>query len=247
MSAQTGTLFLTGLHRQALGDARMHLISTVLVAGCAGLISRLRLDEWGVFSFGDVAGTLLSALGAAAVWLGLAVLISHFAGGAYRTYIAGVLTDTGLLYLVLEHDQHEALRPLTQRQTLTSFRLKPGQAGLSFSQRMLLFVKTYPACASSLGFHAYPQLWRWMARVMDYLLIALFATFAIVIYRSVEQALISIPPHLPLIKSLAWSLLALILMRATLGITRRVSLWLALVDVFIGEIDRGRAVLTGGM
>ncbi|MBN2081667.1 hypothetical protein JW859_05595 [bacterium] len=247
MTAQTGTLFLTDLDRRARGDARIHLVSTVFLAGLAGLIGNLRLDEWGFFSFGDSAGALWSALGTAALWLGLALAISHFAGTAYRDYIAGVMTDTGLLYLVLEHDPHEVLKPLTQRETWATLRLKPGQDGLSFRGRMLLMLKTYPACVASLGFHPYPQLLRWTARIMDYVLIALTATFACVIYRSVSDALAAIPPALPLLKVLAWSLLALILVRATLGITRRTALWLALVDVFVGDIDRGKAILAGGM
>ena len=245
MIPQTGTVFLNDLHRRALANERLHLVETTAIAALAGGLSRVKIDEWGVISFGTVQGGLTAALAAAAVWLVLALVLQRLAREGYRTYIGSLLTDTGLLYLALEHDPHETLKPLTRRETLARLHLNPA-AGLSFRGRMLALLRTYAACAGALGFHAYPALWRWLSRSVDYALIVAAGLLAWLTYGNMLGALARELAISPLVKVAAFSVLLLILVRATGGVARRSGLHLALTDVLQGDVERGQAILTRG-
>jgi len=242
---QTGTVFLNDLFRRARFDGRMQLVETTVIAALAGLLSRVRLDDFGVLSLASVNSGLFAAAAAALVWLVLGGLLQRWVREKCRAYAAGLLTDTGLLYLVLEHDPHEALRPLTQRESWTRLKLNPA-AGLNFRGRMLVFLRTYPACVHALGFHPYPALLRWLSRGVDYVMILLVGVFAWLVYANVLDALAYGLAISPAVQVAAWAVLALLLIRSTLGMARRCGLWLSLTDVLQGDIDRGRAMLVRG-
>lgn len=245
MIPQTGTLFLNGLYRRAFIDERVQLVETTVIAALAGGLSRVRIDEFGVIILSSISSGLFAAALAALIWLGLGLLLQRLVRERSRAYIANLLTDTGLLYLVLEHDPHEALRPLSRRETWTRLKLSP-TAGLNFRGRMLAFLRTYPACANALGFHPYPLTLRWAGRVLDYLMILVAGVFAWLIFANVLDALAYGLVLAPAVQLAAWAVLALILIRSTLGVARRTGLWLSLTDVLQGEVDRGQAVLTRG-
>lgn len=242
---QTGTLFLIDLRRRARADNRLHIVETAAVAALAGGLSNISITEWGQISFGDTQAGLLTALIAAAVWVAIGGLLYKLLEDSFRRYILSLLLETGLLYLVLEHDPHTALAPLRRREILTKLKLNP-QAELSFRGRMLVFLRTYAGCAGVLGFHAYPSHLRWLSRVGDYLLFLLGALFIWLVYTNILNAL-----HLQTgisagLKLTTWALLLLILTRATLGVARKTGLWLALVEALLGDShDTGRAILTG--
>ena len=245
MIPQTGTVFLNDLYRRAFADGRMHLVETTVIAAIAGGLSRVRLDEWGVLKLGSVNEGLLAALITAALWLAAGLFLQRVARERYRAYIANLLTSAGLMYLVLEHDPHEALRPLTRQETWVRLKLNPA-VGLNFRGRMLTFLRTYPTCVHALGFHPYPAILRWAGRALDYLLLALAGVFAWLVYANILNALAYGLVLSPAVRVIAWAMLLLILVRATLNTARRVGLWLAVTDVLQGDIDRGRAVLARG-
>jgi len=238
----SGSAFLQDLHRRALGDGRLHLIETAAVAALAGGFSGLKIDVWGMLTFGSWGSGLLSAAIATALWIVLGALLYRVSQAAYRRYIATLLVDTGLLYLVLEHDSHEALKPLKRRELWTQLKLSTGSE-LSFRGRVLCFLRTYAPCADALGFHPYPALWRNIGRWLDYALLLGGAAFGFVVYVAVINALAYYTVGTPLLKPLGGFVLLLPLCRATLGMARRSGLWLALVDVLIGEVDLGRPLL----
>ncbi len=238
----SGSAFLQDLHRRALGDGRLHLVETAAIAAIAGGFSGLKIDEWGSLTIGSWRGGLLSAAIAAALWLALGALLYRVSQAAYRSYIATLLVDTGLLYLVLEHDSHEALRPLKRRELWTQLKLSAGSE-LSFRGRVLCFLRTYSACAGALGFHPYPALWRNIGRWLDYALLLAVPAFSFVVYVAVMDALAYNTVDAPLLKPLGGFVLLLTLIRATRGMARRSGLWLALVDVLLGEVDLGRPLL----
>ncbi|MCH7471524.1 hypothetical protein IIA79_01030 [bacterium] len=149
MPAQTGMLFLVDLHRRALADGRLHLASTAVVAALAGALSVVRLDEWSapiIDSLGNAAAMAALFCG---LWLGAGHFLLHHAREKCRGYITQVMLDTGLLYLVLEHEPGEALPSLMQQERLARITLRQG-AGQTFQQRMLNFLRSYAACAAGL-------------------------------------------------------------------------------------------------
>jgi hypothetical protein len=239
---QSGTLFLNDLYRRAYADGRVQLVETTLIAALAGGLSRVRVDDFGVLMLASIGSGMTAAALAALVWLGLAIMLQRLVREKSRAYIANLLTDTGLLYLVLEHDPHEALRPLSRRETWTRLKLNPS-AGLNFRGRMLAFLRTYPACANALGFHPYPLALRWAGRLLDYLMLLLAGVFAWLVFANVLDALAYGLALSPAVRLASWAVLALILIRSTLGVARRTGLWLSLTDVLQGDVDRGRAVL----
>lgn len=245
MIPQTGTVFLNDLYRRAFSDGRMHLVETTVIAAIAGGLGRVRVDEWGVVKLGSVSEGLLTALLTAALWLAVGLLLQRLAREFCRAYIANLLISSGLLYLLLEHDPHEALKPLTRRETWTRLKLSPN-VGLNFRGRMLAFLRTYPTCVNALGFHPYPAAFRWISRGLDYLLLALAGVFAWQVYANILNAMAYGLVLSPAVRIIAWIVLLLVLVRATLNVARRSGLWLALTDVLQGDVDRGRAVLARG-
>lgn len=245
MIPQTGTLFLNDLHRRAYVDGRVQLVETTLIAALAGGLSQVRMDEFGIISLSSASGGMLAAGVAAIVWLGLGLLLQRLVRERSRAYIGNLLTETGLLYLVLEHDPHEALRPLSRRDTWTRLKLNP-TAALNFRGRMLAFLRTYPACASALGFYPYPQVLRWAGRLLDYLMILLAGIFLWQVFANVLDALAYGLVLSPGVKVIAWAVLVLILVRSSVGVARRAGLWLSLTDVLQGDVDRGQALLVRG-
>jgi hypothetical protein len=242
---QTGTVFLNDLHRRAYLDGRVQLVETAVIAALAGGLSRVRLDEFGVLSLASVRSGLFAAAAAALVWLLLGALLQRWIRDMCRGYVARLLTEAGLMYLVLEHDPHEALRPLARRENWARLKLNPA-AGLDFRGRILAFLRTYPACAQALGFHPYPLALRWISRALDYLMIVVAGVFAWLVYANVLNALAYGLVISRGVQLAAWAVLALLLARSTVGMARRTGLWLALTDVLQGEVDRGRARLVRG-
>jgi len=239
---QTGSQFLYDLNRRAFADGRLHLVETTAIAALAGGLSGIKLDEWGTLTVGSPAEGVTWAVVAAASWIMVGSILYYFARQGQRAYIGSVLVQTGLLYLVLEHDPHDALKPLRQRETWLRLRSKPG-ADLSFRQRMLAFLRVYPKCASILGFEAYPQLWRNFEWSLGAVLVGFIVFYLFLVGQGVLQALsheLEFPLHL---KAACWLVLALLLLRAMLALARKTGLWLALVDVLIGEVDRRQATL----
>ena len=240
---QSGTVFLAELRRRARADRRLHLVETCAVAALAGGLANIRIDDWGTLSFGGLKSGLLMAVLAAAIWGVAGSLLYQWLQTMYSRYITSLLLETGLLYLVLEHDPHDALAPLRYREILSRLKLNP-QAGLSFRGRMLVFLRTYSACAGALGFHAFPAHLRLLGRICDYLLFLLVAIFAWQVYTNVLSVLATRAVISLSLKTTAAILLVVILGRATLGMARRTGLWHALVDALLGPDDGGgRAVM----
>jgi len=242
---QTGTVFLNDLYRRARFDGRMQLGETTVIAALAGGLSRVRLDEYGVLSLASLSSGLFAAAVAVLIWLALGGLLQHWGREKCRAYVANLLTETGLLYLVLEHDPHEALRPLSRRENWMRLKLNPA-AGIDFRGRMLAFLRTYPACAQALGFHPFPLVLRWIGRTLDYLMIAMVGVFAWLVYANVLNALAYGLVISPGVQLAAWAVLALLLARSTVGMARRCGLWLSLTDILQGDVDRGKAMLARG-
>jgi hypothetical protein len=242
---QTGSLFLQDLHRRAHADGRLMLIETTAIAACAGALSGVRTttNDWGLITLEFTPAMLWGALLGAGLWLIAGALLYHYARREHRAYIATLLVETGLLYLVLEHDPHETLPLLRRREQWTM--LKPGaQANLSFRQRMLAFLRTYPACATTTGFHPYAAFWRWTERILLLGAVCAAAACALFLWEGVTVTLAGGPVFPLKLKLSCWLVLILILVRTALAQARRGGLWLALTSVLIGEVDSGRPVLT---
>jgi len=241
---RTGTTFLLDLHRRALADARLHLIESAFVAFLAGAWLGLRAVEtdWGVdLSFSRA--TPYYALGAAALWLAGGATLMYFARNAHRDYVASLLAESGLLYLALEHEPAELLGPLRRREMLSQLRGRTPLA-LSFSARMLALLTSYPACASKLGFHPWPRLWRLSERGLVLLTVAVLGALWLKLMPAVQLALIGQYEYPPALRPLGAAALALILACFTLAHARKLGLWLALVEVLHGPVTRERALLT---
>lgn len=241
---RSGATFLTDLHRRALADARLQLVESSFIAALAGawLGLSVRETDWGAELYVSRA-TLWLALGAAAVWCAAALALMRWAREAQRQYIAQLLTESGLLYLALEHEPAELLAALKRRETLG--RLKPaGALALSFSARMLALLQTYPACAAALGYQAWPRLQRYLERGAG---LASLATVLWLLYLLAAPVMLALagdfnyPPALRPLGALA---VLLILLSFTLAHARKTGLWLALVDVLHGPVSRERALLT---
>lgn len=243
---RTGTTFLLDLHRRAFADARLQLIESALVAFLAGAWLGLRAEElaWGVeLSFSRA--TPYIALGCAALWLAGGGALMYYARSAHRAYVAELLCDSGLLYLALEHEPADQLRSLRRRETLSQFRATPrGALALSFAARMLALLASYPACASALGFHPWPKLWRYSERGLVLLTVAMLGALWLKLMPAIQLALIGQFIYPPALRPLGAASLGLILACFTLAHARKLGLWLALVDVLHGPVTRERAQLT---
>lgn len=241
---RTGTTFLLDLHRRALADARLQLVESAFVAFLAGAWLGLRAVEtdWGVdLSFSRA--TPYFALGAAALWLLGGGALMHFARSAHRDYVASLLGESGLLYLALEHEPAETLAALRRRESLSQLRGRTPLA-LSFSARMLALLASYPACASRLGFHPWPRLWRYLERGLVLLTVVVLAALTLKLMPAVQLALIGQFEYPPALRPLGASVLLLLLACFTMAHARKLGLWLALVEVLHGPVTRDRAVLT---
>jgi len=242
---QSGTVFLTSLRRRIKADYRLHLLETAAISMLAGALTSVHLEYGRIIRIGNPQHALVAGLVAAGLWLVIGTLPYTFLLSRIRAYVTSLLVDTGLLYLVLEHDPHDALKPMRRRETIAKLKLNP-QSELSFRGRILIFLRTYSSCAGSLGFHAYPGFVRRIGMVVNYALILVAGLFAVQVYLGVQNALSFHAVQLLPLKVSAWMLLILILSRATIGIARRFGLWLALTDLLIEDQADGRAVLAGG-
>ena len=242
---QSGTVFLILLRRRIGADYRLHLLETALVAALAGALSMLRIERSGAIIITNPIHGLTTAVIAAVAWLVIGALLYRTFIRLIREYITALLVETGLLYLVLEHDPHDALAPLRRREHLARLNLN-AQSALSFRGRMLLFLRTYTGCAGALGFHAYPEFIRRLGRILDYGLLLCAGLFAILVWRSVQDALAYQAIALVPLKLSAWVVLLLVLSRSVLSLARKFGLWQALTDLLIDEEAGGRALLAGG-
>jgi len=243
VSLETGSLFLAGLRRRARADTRLHLIETTAIALVAGALSSMRIDEFRQLTFGTPSQIAFAALIAAAAWLILGSLLYHVAQGGHRAYIAEVLSSTGLLYLALEHEPGAMLPALTRQEKFAQLTLRQG-AGHTFRQRMLNFLRCYPACSSAAGFHPYPALWRLVNRALTVAAVLLGAGYLYYIVYHLAPMFPLDPSYPPKLRLAAGVLLVLILARATIGQARRTGLFLALCDVLLGDEQTGYAVLS---
>ena len=240
----SGTLFLEDLRRRTLADERLFLLETTFIAGAAALIPQLRLGSFG--SGGALNSYIaLVCVGAAVAWGILAIFALHHLGNYHRSYALSLLTDGGLLYLALEHEPAEAFRALRRREN--SFRMATSPfSAKSFRHRMLVFMRTFAACAVGVGLQPYPAWSRIASTSIATAIFGLVAVFAWISAKSAQAALQELPMPDNMLRTIDQLLVWLMLALATLHHARLSAPKLALVDLLLGEEQAGKAVLTGG-
>ncbi len=259
MALVSGTLFLLDLHRRALGDGRLHILEAGATAAILGAISTVRFDASGYVQFGTFAAVLWTAAGAGLLWGAVSAAVLRLARAELRFYIQLTLLESGLLYLALEHEPAEALRSLRQQAHWSRLAANPA-GNVSFAQRMQAVLRTYPACASALGYQPYPAWARYTAAALTTLAsgLALGAIWMITFATqtgpqpdplSFGATVTGSTASGSLMRNLGLSLLTCAvayLLSATLGQARRTAVMLALVDILHGPVEPGRATLTRG-
>lgn len=259
MALVSGTLFLLGLHRRALADCRLHVLEAGATAAILGALSTVRFSEEGLALFGTASQVLWTAALAGLLWGAATAGVLHFAREEFRFYVKLTLLESGLLYLALEHEPAEVLRPLCRGTQPGRLAANPA-GGVSFAKRMQALLRGYAACASAVGCQPYPAWSRYTASAMGALVAGLTVAAAWLVWslRQVSELpeLYGVDPAVVYSPEPGWILqgfgvvlllcAAVYLLSAALSQAKRTAVMLALVDVLHGPVAGGRALLTRG-
>jgi hypothetical protein len=246
---RNGTATLLNLHRRALADGRLQLAEGACVAALAGVLLGLEVveTEWSeriAFSHSTPLLVILCVV----AWLAVGFVLSRLARAAQQQWCGWVLAESGLLYLALEHEVAEYLRPLRRREGL--LRGRYGGAGLSFRARLYALLLSYPACAAVLGWRAWDARWLWAERLCALTGLGCGAWLAWRLSQLMLMVLNSWAGgeelNYPALKPLGALTLLAMLASFTLAHARRTGLWLAAVELLHGEVQHGAATLTRG-
>lgn len=231
-----GTVWLQQLHRKAFQDGRILLVEGAVIAGVTGLLSGVRdVSTDDMFRLHLTTGTLIACgLAGLALWFSLGLPLFAWAQRWCARHCAGVLADSGLLYLALEHEPGEALAALKRTECLK--RLSSGAPGeLSFRARIGVLLARYPAAANALNYAPYPPLLRKLEFLTNAALSGLLILFALLVRQEVFAARLDADPRVVLLGRYFTGVIALILVRAVLQLARATGLRLGLTGLLLGE------------
>ena len=231
-----GTVWLEQLKRKARQDGRILLVEGAAIAGLAGLINGVRevsTDE--VFRLSlPPAALITGALIGLALWFSLGVPLFSWAQRTIARHCADALTESGLLYLALEHEPGEELALLRRAENLKRLGLGKGGA-LSFRERITALLAKYAAACRALGWPAYPLLIRRLELFTNFALAGMLVLFALLVHQEVLAARFDANPRAVLLVRYFTAIIALILTRAVFQLARATGLRLGLCSLLLGE------------
>jgi len=231
--------WLAGLRRRAYSDSRLHLAETTASAIIIGTLLCLHGDSRGLLAFGPPLLVLAVAILAGATWLTVGTALQVKVRRAVRRHAARVLTDGGLLYLALEHQTAETLRPLPSWD-MAAMRAANLKGGRSFRQRLQRLISSYSVSARSI---AQPPLPPAVSRTAYFLMVtrlAVFGAFLVLLLVAIAAGNSLSPLEEPM--TFIWRLCvaawwSVYLAGATMHQAQRTGVMLALADVLGGTED----------
>jgi len=231
------TEWLDELRRKAHTNCRRHPLQAAVLAAFLGRWLIFRPGPgYGLDYFDGSDWVIPVAMVWGVCWLCIASEVLFRTRRACQVYITDMLVESGLLYLVMEHDLPERSESSGVRARLLRLIVDPAHPQ-SLRMRLTRLIRRYPACARRLRVHPYPRAMRLTVRVLAPVTILGGVAYCVLMF---AYAALTGPTTLLSIvvwwmRSGGWCGLVGFLTLAALNLAGRTGLVLALVDVLRGE------------